>query len=262
VVALPLADLGIQGWRLVYVVPIAFLVIAWDLWRRMPETRRFEAPHLTSPPLQRRRFVLLAASGLLTNLLVAPQSFFNNRYLKDVRNYSAAKISLFTLCTNTPGAIGIVAGGKLADTRGRRLVGATALAGGSVFTVIQFSVGGWPMWVSSTFAALIGGAAIPALGVYGAELFPTGNRGKASGLISMLALVGSSIGLLGAGWALDQTIGYGTVMAILAIGPLVVAALVVVLYPETAHHELEDLNPEDRVDGLVPSEASQPAGHG
>jgi MFS family permease len=265
VLALPLADLGERGWRYVYVVPILFLVVAWDLWRRMPETRRFEAPHLTAPPLQRRRFALLAASGLLTNLLVAPQSFFNNRYLKDVRNYSAAKISVFTLCTNTPGALGIVAGGKLADTRGRRLVGAIALAGGSVFTVIQFSIGGWPMWVSSTAAAVIGGAAIPALGVYGAELFPTGNRGKASGLISMLSLVGSSIGLVAAGWALDQTIGYGTVMAVLAIGPLVVAALVVIIYPETAHHELEDLNPEDRMDGLgstPSSEATQPAGHG
>src|SRR6478752_7569266 len=74
VVALFLADFGIQGWCFVYVVPIAFLVIAWDLWRRMPETRRFEAPHITSPPLQRRRFALLAASGLLTNLLVAPQA--------------------------------------------------------------------------------------------------------------------------------------------------------------------------------------------
>jgi MFS family permease len=179
VVALPFADLGVQGWRVVYVVPIAFLVVAWDLWRRLPETRRFEAPHITAPPLQRRRFILLAASGLLTNLLVAPQSFFNNRYLKNVRNYSAAKIALFTLCTNTPGGVGIVAGGKLADTRGRRLVGAIALAGGSIFTVIQFSVGGWPMWVSSTGAAVVGGAAVPALGVYGVELFPTGNRGKA-----------------------------------------------------------------------------------
>ncbi len=262
VVALPMADLGERGWRLLYMVPIAFLVIAWDLWRRLPETRRFEAPHLISPPLQRRRFILLAASGLLVNLLVAPQSFFNNRYLKEVRNFSATKISVFTLCTNTPGAVGIVAGGKLADVHGRRLVGGVALATGAVFTVIQFTVGGWPMWVSSTIAALVGGAAVPALGVYGAELFPTGNRGRASGLISMLSLIGSSIGLLFAGWALDRALGYGAVMAILAIGPLVVAGLVVVLYPETAHHELEDLNPEDRMDGIAGSERAEPASHG
>jgi MFS family permease len=259
VIALPLADLGPSGWRLVYVVPALFLIVAWDLHRRLPETRRFSAPHVTAPPLQRRRFLLLAASGLLTNLLVAPQSFFNNRYLKDVRGYSAAKISLFTLCTNTPGAVGIVAGGKLADVHGRRRVGALALSAGAIFTVIQFSVGGWPMWMSSTLAAVIGGAGVPALGVYGAELFPTGNRGKASGLISALSLAGSSIGLLAAGWALDRTIGYGTVMAILAIGPVVVAAMVIIFYPETAHHELEDLNPEDRMDGLVDPSRYEPS---
>jgi MFS family permease len=261
-VALPLADIGVRGWRLVYIVPLAFLVIAWDLRRRLPETRRFVAPHVTAPVLQRRRFALLAASGLLTNLLIAPASFFNNRYLKDVRGYSAAKISLFNLVTNTPGGVGVVAGGKLADVHGRRVVGAVALFFGSVFTIVQFAVGGWPMWLASTIGAVVGGAGIPALGVYGAELFPTGNRGRAAGLISMLSLVGSSIGLLAAGWALDQEFGYGAVMGVLAGGPLIVAALVVVFYPETAHHELEDLNPEDRDDGLVPSaQAAEPAGH-
>ena len=44
-----------------------------------------------------------------------------------------------------------------------------------------------------TLGALIGGAAVPALGVYGAELFPTGNRGRANGLISVLSLIGSSV---------------------------------------------------------------------
>jgi MFS family permease len=246
-VALPLADIGVRGWRLVYVVALVFLAVAWDLRRRLPETRRFEAPHAPAPVFQRRRFALLAASGFLVNLLVAPASFFNNRYLKDVRGYSAFKISLFSLCTNTPGGVGIVAGGKLADVKGRRVVGATAVAGGALFTVIQFSVAGWPMWLASMLGAIIGGAAVPALGVYGAELFPTGNRGKASGLISVLSLVGSSVGLLAVGWLLDQAVGFGVVMGAMAVGPLVVAALVIALYPETAHHELEDMNPEDRV---------------
>jgi hypothetical protein len=42
----------------------------------------------------------------------------------------------------------------------------------------------------------------------------------------------------------------------------VVAGLIVLLYPETAHHELEDLNPEDRMDGLAGSERAEPASHG
>jgi hypothetical protein len=41
-------------------------------------------------------------------------------------------------------------------------------------------------------------------------------------------------------------VSYGSVMALLAVGPLVTAALLVTAYPETARVELEDLNPEDR----------------
>jgi MFS family permease len=254
-IALPLADIGVRSWRLVYVVPLIFLPIAWDLHRRLPETRRFEAPHAVAPTFHRRRFALLASTAFLVNLLVAPASFFNNRYLKDVRGFPAWKISVFSLCTNTPGGIGVVAGGKLADVHGRRIVGAVAVAGGALFTVAMFTVSGWPMWMASMAGAIVGGAGVPALGVYGAELFPTGNRGKASGLISVLSLVGSSAGLLLAGWLLDQAVGYNVVMGALAVAPLIVAVMVIVLYPETAHHELEDMNPEDRVAASSADEA-------
>jgi len=36
------------------------------------------------------------------------------------------------------------------------------------------------------------------------------------------------------------------VVAILAIGPLIYAALVVFAYPETARRSLDDINPEDQ----------------
>ena len=39
---------------------------------------------------------------------------------------------------------------------------------------------------------------------------------------------------------------YATVMGVLSLGAVVVAVLVLATYPETAHRELEDLNPGDR----------------
>ena len=81
--------------------------------------------------------------------------------------------------------------------------------------------------------------------MYRAELFPTGNRSKATGIISAAALLGGIGGLLATGWLLDADHSYGAVMATMAIGQLVVTILVIAFYPETAHHELEDLNPED-----------------
>ena len=65
--------------------------------------------------------------------------------------------------------------------------------------------------------------------------------------ISAIAIVGSTISLGVAGTLLDQGTAYGSVMALLAIGPLVTAVLLLTAYPETAHVELEDLNPEDRI---------------
>jgi len=93
--------------------------------------------------------------------------------------------------------------------------------------------------------------------VYGAELFPTGRRGLAAGVISTCSLVGSSAGLLLAGWLLDRDASYGQVMALLSTGPLIVAVLVLTRFPETAHADLDDLNPEDRLAASAHSAASE-----
>ena len=89
--------------------------------------------------------------------------------------------------------------------------------------------------------------AIPALGVYGPELFPTGQRGLANGGLQVVSVAGSSLGLLAAGWLADRFDALGPAMAILAVGPALLVLLVALWYPETAHRELEDLNPSDRI---------------
>ncbi|HET7722299.1 MAG TPA: MFS transporter, partial [Acidimicrobiales bacterium] len=191
-------------------------------------------------------FWLLASSALLLSLFTAPASQLMNEFLRDERGFSAARISLFTLATNTPGAIGIVVGGRLADTRGRRLVGAVGVTGGVGLTVAMVLSGGWPMWALSVLGAIVGAATVPALGVYGPELFPTSLRGRANGVIAILGVTGSVIGLLVAGYLSERWDGLGPALAVLSVGPALMAVLVLVAYPETAHRELEELNPEDR----------------
>src|SRR5690606_5172527 len=120
-------------------------------------------PHVAHPRLDRRRLALIAAVLICGNLFVAPASFFQNRYLSDVRGMSATMVAIFTLCTATPASIGLVAGGKLADVRGRRrLIAATLpLATGGVLA--SFLVGGAPMWFAAFAGGLLGGAVYPAL---------------------------------------------------------------------------------------------------
>ncbi|MCB1002611.1 MAG: MFS transporter, partial [Acidimicrobiales bacterium] len=100
----------------------------------------------------------------------------------------------------------------------------------------------------SAVGSVVGAAAVPALGVYGPELFPTTSRGRTNGIISAVGVVGSSAGLLAAGALSDSLGSFSPAMALLAIGPAILAVLIVVAYPETAHLELEEINPEDRVD--------------
>jgi MFS family permease len=111
--------------------------------------------------------------------------------------------------------------------------------------VLSFTTGGWPMWMAAFFGGLIGGMAYPAFSVYRNELFPTGRRGQASGLIAAMALIGGSIGLIVAGQLLDRGWSYGAVMGMLASGQVVAALIVFFTYPETAHRSLEEINPVD-----------------
>lgn len=245
VMALPLADLGESGWRLVYLVTFVWLVVAVDVSRRLPETERFERPHRVHVPLDRRRFLVLAIVAVCANFFVAPASFFQNSYLRDVRDYDAGLISLFTLATATPAGLGLIVGGRLADLRGRRHLIAVAIPIATVLALTSFSIAGAPMWLAAFAAGFVGGIAYPALAVYRAELFPTGNRGRAAGLLTAAALVGGIGGLLLVGQLLDRGYPYGRVIGLVALGQIVVVALVLTRFPETAHRELEELNPED-----------------
>ncbi len=86
---------------------------------------------------------------------------------------------------------------------------------------------------------------MPALGVYRAEMFPTGSRSFAGYLILAVALIGGSIGLQIAGRAIDHGVSHVRVLGLLALGQLVVVFIVLRWFPETAHRELEELNPQD-----------------
>ena len=246
VVSLPLADLADNAWRLLYVIALIWLVPAVDALRRLPETTRFRRRHVIAPRLDRRRFAILGGVAFLANIFVAPASFFQNRYLEDVRGYSALVIATFTLVTATPAAVGLMVGGRVADAAGRRRLIAVALPLGTVLVAASFAVGGVAMWLAMTAGAVVGSIAFPAMSVYRTELFPTGNRSWAAALLTVLALAGGIGGLLAAGGLRDAGWSYGSIMGMLSLAQLGVLAIVATTLPETAHRSLEELNPLDR----------------
>jgi len=251
---LPVADLSERGWRIVYLVPLLALPGLVAVARRLPESRRFSANRPTAGPArllrpasrsaEHHRLLLLAVTAFLLLVFAAPASQFQNDFLKDHRGYSASGIALFTLFTSTPAGIGIFAAGRLADTRGRRGVGATGLVGGTVFIVASYYLSGGLMWAGHLVGVILGALTV-ALGVYGPELFSTTHRARANGIIVTLGVLGSATGLILVGIIVDRLDNYGHALAIVGIGPMLAAALVIARFPETARVELEALNPDD-----------------
>ncbi len=238
---------NVEGrWRILFVLPLAFLPLIWSVAGQLPESQRFKIAHADVPLAGHgRRFWLLASSLFLLAVFAAPASQNTNDFLRVERGFSAPRISLFLILTSTPGAIGIVAGGRIADVSGRRLVGAVGITGGTLLTVAGFLAHGWPLWAWSVLGSILAGLTVPVINVYRPELFPTSLRGKAAGLIEVVTVAGSAAGLLFTGWAADRWGSYVKPLAILAIPCLSVAVLMIVAFPETARRSLEDLNPED-----------------
>jgi MFS family permease len=247
---LPVADLGERSWRVLYLVPLVFLPVVIRFGRLIPESRRFVRSHLKVPLAGHyRRLVLVAVAWFLLNVFGGPQSQFLTEYLRDERGMSALMISVFVVLTSTPASIGIVVGGRLADTRGRRVVGAVAATVGTVLVALSFAFGGPAMWITALLGGIVSAALVPAIAVYGPELFPTSLRGRANGIVTLTAMGGSVVGLVAAG-RLEESLGsFGRTMGLLAVAPVLMALLILLFFPETARRELEDINPEDDIAG-------------
>jgi len=248
VASLPLADLGTTAWRLVYVVSLIWLLVAIALMRWLPESVRF-APlsshhhNLRSAGRAALRMNLgrICSVVFLTNLYIATASIFQNRYLKEDRGYSALLVAIFTTATSAPASIGLIVGGRIADERGRRVMGATMVPIGAFLLALSFAISGPAMWISAIGGGIAFGLSYPAMAVYRGELFPTSVRSIAGGIIMTSALVGGSVGLIAGGRIIDSGISYGTVMLWLVVGPVLASLIVWFRYPETAHLELEQI---------------------
>lgn len=245
--SLRLADFGDDGWRYSYLLALIWLPIAVSLARHLDETRRFETAHPIAPQLNRRRLALIASVALAANLFIAPASFFQNRYLDDVRGYSGGGIALFTLATGTPASIGLIVGGRLADVIGRRKLILLCSPASTAAIIGAFFIGGPAMWALALVGGFLAGMAYPAFAVYRSEMFPTGNRGKANGIVTATALLSGSLGILVVGYARDRGTSFGLALGVMAMGQLLAVYIAYRHYPETAHLELEQLNPGDPI---------------
>ena len=256
VIALPIADIGDQAWRVPFALGTLALLLVRPIARTLSETTRYEALAQTDVDRGRvrdirdrgygRRFVLLGAVVLLLNIFSAPSSQLTNTYLTDVRHFSNSGIALFrTVTTGIPGLFGLLVGGRLAEIRGRRPIAAVALAIATATQMVFFLASGpviWFMSAASIIAASAGGIALATLGT---ELFPTENRSTSNGLLGVIGVLGSALGFVLTGLLASSKGDLGRAIALCGIASLVAAIFLVPRLPESATLALDDVSPPD-----------------
>lgn len=244
---LPVAGAAEGGWRVVYLVPLLFLPLLWWVARHLPETRRFDAATEVGAPaaVNWGRFALIGGTAFLSSIYLSPASQLRNEFLRDDRGFSAAGISLFQLLVSTPAGVSIVVAGRAADRLGRRRVGAVGVAAGAVLSAVSYQVAGPAMWLTASAGVILAGAAFPATRGYSTELFPTRARARVGGLLDAVTVAGSAFGLVVAGYLSHRWDSLGDAITVLAVFPVLVAAAILFLFPETAAVELEAFNPDD-----------------
>lgn len=256
VLLLPLADLAGDAWRILFAVSAVSVVLLPMVMRAMPETRRWSALSARGSGRGRvsgivnasygPRFALLAALAFLTSVFSAPSASLTNTFLHDERHFSNSAVALFRTVTNgIPGVVGLVLGGKLAESRGRRPVTVIALLLATVLQVVFYLTSGLTLWLTSTFAIIGTGASTLTIGTLDAELFPTEMRGTSNSLLLVCGVAGSVAGLLVAGFLAGPLGGYGRSIALCGIAPLIAAVFLAPKLPETVGLGLDDVSPSE-----------------
>ena len=252
VVLLPLADLGSNGWRIMFLLSGLALLALPGLARHLPESGRYL--RLAEQPARRRlrdeaarygrRFLMLGAVAFLLSVFAAPSTQLTNRYLIHIHHFSNSDVAGFrALTAGIPGLFGVVLAGHLAETRGRRWVSVVALVVATVSLMAFFVTGGSLLWLTETLYIVAAASAGVAVGALDIELFPTEVRGSTSGVLLVCGVAGSVTGLLLTTALEGPAGGLGPAIALLGVAPLVAALALLPFVPETAAQRLDDVSP-------------------
>lgn len=239
---LPIAEQNDEAWRALFAAGILFVALYPLLARRLPESRIFHATERIALReavfgSEARSFWLLAVLSFGSASFSAVAAGFVFERLIGQLGLSAAIAVAVSLGGGTVGGIGFFAGGRAADSIGRRPTAIAAIVASGAGGLLLYLTDTIPLLALGAFLAGLGAfAAIPALGSQRAELFDTSHRASATTLLNAIGVVGAAAGLWLASQLIDE-VGLSRTVAGLS-ATLVLAVLVEAMLPETRDRAL------------------------
>jgi len=244
------------GWRGLYVFALLPLLLLVPIRSMLPESARFEkgaqqwreqnilGPFQALIHSYPRRFAWIALAMTLTTFGGTPGGLFQAMYLEQAHRWTPANVSLLAGAGGMLGIVGNLIAGFLSDKLGRRYVGAVFLIIAPVLGAAFYNTSGALMtgaWVTALFANT---AASTVLNAYSAELFPTSHRSTAASALAVVNTLGGVLGLLVEPLIYTATGSHWRAASLLYLVSFGAPVVVLVLFPETARKELDELSPE------------------
>jgi putative MFS transporter len=244
------------GWRSLYALGVVPVLMLGFFLKRVPETRRFtdQARERAAEPAlgwfgplallattHPWRVSALATSGLVLALATLPSFQLSGYYVQTAFGFSPGQYSLLVIVGGAVGIMGNLVGGRLGDALGRKRVGFVLLAAFPLMCFAFYRGGSSTAtlaWAALVFCFMGGRLILRALSI---ELFPTPQRAAAAGVFSFAEAIGAVLGLL-ALYAFRVRDTDDLALLIPAVACVtVLAALLVLVFPETRNRELEDI---------------------
>ena len=249
------------GWRALYLIGGATLMILAYYRRWLPETARFELhrkelallgtkTRATLDTVRRlmkehpRRLAALVTSVGAFGYAIGPATVLMSKYLQQTHHYRPGEITVLFIGGGLISVAGNITAGRISDRFGRkRVLFTVAAASGAGFAVFYSGIGGWILpvsWIIALFGFLSADALMAGVAV---EIFPTAYRATASGIRYLVTILCGALGLALEGVFYDWYGAHGpAISAALALIP--VALIGILCLPETAGRTLEDISEE------------------